>query len=190
MSTANPKKKFKDAVSKNAASSSTKPSSKSTSSSGSVTHLTIPQANNLQILHQEQLARLSSSILPKLASQHSRRFLNLARNQLKTTDSMWTTDKLISLSYRRALWAEDIEPDDFEGKREENNRVVPDFYHKHNPRCSKCALPLIPALNHLSTTQYPKSASKLTFRKIRPSNNKNSNKRVSYCILCNSKTRS
>lgn len=48
------------------------------------------------------------------------------------------------MRYRKSLWAEDIEPEE-EATREE--RVVPDFYHKHNGRCGRCALPLVPGLN-------------------------------------------
>ncbi len=64
---------FKNAVAASSPSSS-RSSSPKPSSSSTFTPLTVSQANTLQTLHQEHLARLASITLPHLASSHSRRF--------------------------------------------------------------------------------------------------------------------
>lgn len=177
---------FKSAV----AASSSSSSSSSTPSTAGITPLTIAQGNTLQALHQEQLARLACTTLPNLASLHSRRFLTLARAQTVATDSMWTTQKLQSTQYRKSLWAEDIEPE----PAGEVAKVVPDFYHKHNGRCSRCALPLVPGLNQLSM---PGKDRKRNFGKVygvkgkrRKIGSGKTRKRVSCCGSCRHKTRS
>ncbi|SPO20221.1 uncharacterized protein UTRI_00617_B [Ustilago trichophora] len=185
MSSKNKMSKFKSAV----AASSSSSSSSSTPSTAGITPLTIAQGNTLQALHQEQLARLACTTLPNLASLHSRRFLTLARAQTVAADSMWTTQKLQSTQYRKSLWAEDVEPE----QADEMAKVVPDFYHKHNGRCSRCALPLVPGLNQLSL---PGKDQKKNRRKTQGSTEKKraergkTRKRVSCCGSCGHKIRS
>lgn len=179
---------FKKAVTAEASSS---PSSRSSSPSSS-TSLSVAQQNTIQALHQEHLARLSSVVLPKLASQHSQRFLQLARTQVHATDTMWETQKLQPLQYRRTLWAEDVDPVAGVEKRGRggDGRIVPDFYHRHNPRCSRCALPLVPGLNQLSAKA--KARSKANTAKGAAANtdqHRKSRKRVPTCTLCHHKDR-
>ena len=162
---------FKTAVSASSPSSSPPPSSQSSSTPS----LTITQANTLQALHQEQLARLASVNLPKLASAHSRRFLQLACLQTQNADTMWSSAKIQAVQYRRSLWAEHVEP---ETAASEEGKIVPDFYHKHNRRCSRCALPLVAGLNQVTLRQARRGTGK-----------KRTRKRISTCTLCHHKTR-
>ncbi|KAJ9476618.1 HC-toxin synthetase [Pseudozyma hubeiensis] len=188
MSSKNKLSKFKNAVAASSASTSpsASPSSspKPASSSSKTEALSTSQANTLQALHQEQLARLASTTLPNLASSHSRRFLRFARAQTQTSDAMWSTQKIHAVKYRRSLWAEDIEPEAEIVKKEIDRKVVPDFYHKHNPRCSRCALPLVPGLNQITL----KAQIAKTKRGKRDTHKNKTRKRVSSCTLCHNKT--
>ncbi|SPO21140.1 uncharacterized protein UTRI_00617 [Ustilago trichophora] len=175
--------KFKSAV----AASSNSSSASSSATAAGIMPLTIAQGNTLQALHQEQLARLACTTLPNLASLHSRRFLTLARSQTVAADSMWTTQKLQSTQYRKSLWAEDIEPE----PAVEVAKVVPDFYHKHNGRCSRCALPLVPGLNQLSMPGKDQKRNSGGIKgKRRKIGSGKTRKRVSCCGSCRHKTRS
>ena len=149
--------------------------------------LTIPQANTLQALHQEQLARSAAATLPNLAAMHSRHFLTMAHTQRHSGDAMWATQKVSSVQYRRSLWAEDIEPDIAPSNADASSRIVPDFYHKHNSRCPRCALPLIPGLNQLSL---PPNTKKSTSKSTKQRTRSKARKRTSHCTLCLHKTRS
>lgn len=179
--------KFKNAV------GSASPSS--SSSSSGTNQLTITQANTLQALHQEQLARLASITLPRLASHHSQRFLHLARTHTHAADAMWTTQKLQAVQYRNSLWAEDTEPpaalpEDKRSKRVEG-RIVPHYYHRHNARCPKCALPLVPGLNQLtvdskSRIKLPKSQT--PSRAKSATQPERARKRIARCTLCHHRT--
>lgn len=114
---------------------------------------TAANLNVIQTLHQEQLARLASVSMPKLASQHSRTFLQMARTHIEGSHSLYEAQRLNSVRYRSALWAEAVEPTATKGNgRDEPVRVVPDFYHQHNPRCRRCAIPLIAGVNEVSRT--------------------------------------
>ncbi|GAC73782.1 hypothetical protein PANT_9c00300 [Moesziomyces antarcticus T-34] len=170
--------KFKNAV------AASQTSSRSSSPASSSTALSIPEQNALQAVHQEQLARVASATLPRLAALHSRRFLGLAREHVKAADAMWTAQKLQPVAYRRSLWAEDIEPtprDEGETKkRRKDARIVPDFYHRHNPRCTNCALPLVPGINLISTRKTASKQASAARGKLR---------RKPICTLCNHKQR-
>ncbi|GAC99273.1 HC-toxin synthetase [Pseudozyma hubeiensis SY62] len=188
MSSKNKLSKFKNAVAASSASSSpsaSRSSSPKPSPSSSRTEaISTSQANTLQALHQEHLARISSTTLPNLASSHSRRFLRFARAQTQTSDAMWSTQKIHAVKYRRSLWAEDIEPEAEVPDKEIDRKVVPDFYHKHNPRCSRCALPLVPGLNQITL-----KARTARIHKVKKVSAKNkTRKRVSSCTLCHHKT--
>lgn len=184
-----PRSQFKFAV---AASSSSTPTSSRHScppSSSSITHLIISQQNILQTIHQEQLARLASTTLPNLASLHSQRFLRLARSQVAASDTLWTTRKLQAVTYRRSLWAEDIEPEQEGDKGKEDARIVPDFYRRHNPRCVRCSLPLVAGLNQTTTPNgHKEEASRLRAKAGRGTHG-TTRKRISSCTLCRHKTR-
>ncbi|PWY98793.1 hypothetical protein BCV70DRAFT_201585 [Testicularia cyperi] len=133
-------------------------SSKSSAAGPSATATT--QQNNLHTLQHEHLARLASISLPKLAAQHSRRFMDMAKASAHSSDSLWDAQKSFSNRYRRALWAEDVNPTPAlteqhfnadKEKREPRHPALPAFYQLHNPRCSKCALPIIAGLNQRSS---------------------------------------
>lgn len=185
---------FKNAVAAESSAASSRSSSPSSSSTSMSFSQTVQQQNTIQALHQEQLARLASITLPKLASYHSQRFLNLARAQVQGADTMWSTQKLEAVTYRKALWAEDIEPiadatAHGEGaaakqrKKKQDGRIVPDFYHRHNPRCTRCALPLVAGLNQVSAMGKPVSS------RGRKKAHGKSRKRKAVCTLCHHKTR-
>ncbi|KIS72122.1 uncharacterized protein UMAG_11445 [Mycosarcoma maydis] len=179
--------KFKSAVAASSSSSSSGSrvsSPKAAIRSSSTTSTNISQANTLQALHQEQLARIGCITLPNLACAHSRRFIHLARLQAQGPDAMWSTQRVQAVQYRRSLWAEDVEPEaEARVKHDSGRRIVPDFYHKHNPRCARCALPLVPGLNQRMLSN-PSTETKKRNKNIRT----RSNKRVSCCSLCHHKT--
>ncbi|CBQ67954.1 conserved hypothetical protein [Sporisorium reilianum SRZ2] len=182
MSSKNKLTKFKNAVS--ASSSASPPPSSSTKPSSSNPPLTTTQANTLQALHQEQLARLAATTLPNLAAAHSRRFLHLARTQTHNADAMWSAQKVHAVRFRRSLWAEDVEPEpEVEMGKGKEGRVVPDFYDKHNARCARCALPLVAGLNCVSVKGHVKGREGKKRRQGRKA------KRISCCTLCHHKTR-
>lgn len=133
------------------------------------------QLSVVQILHQEKLARLASVSLPKLASQHSRTFVHMARSHLEASQSLYEGQKLSSVRYRKALWSESVTP--LPARSKDNiDRVVPDFYHLHNPRCRRCALPLIAGLNSISRALPP------TTKRKRAKTNTRQDART--CSLC------
>ncbi len=120
--------------------------------------------------------------------------LNLARAQVQGADTMWSTQKLEAVTYRKALWAEDIEPiadatAQGEGaaakqrKKKQDGRIVLISTIAIIQVCTRCALPLVAGLNQVSAMGKPVSS------RGRKKAHGKSRKRKAVCTLCHHKTR-
>ena len=145
----------------------------------------------IQALHQEHLARVLSGSLPKLASQHSQTFIKLADQGVNRNSALPSE----SLQNRKYLWEEEQQAvedqhssirSQSQSKTSSTNpaEVLPEWYNLHNPRCSRCYLPVVPGVNSVQVHRLPISRNKKDSKAADDREKQRSAMRM--CTLCQS----